>query len=251
VLVPENLFVGEIARTYDQPGSVFAPEVLGPTVDCLAELAGEGPCLEFAIGTGRVAVPLAGRGIQVAGIDISADMLAELRAKPEAVGITTVEGDMATTLVDGQFSLVYLVFNTISNLTTQDEQVDCFRNAAAHLAPGGCFVVELGVPDLRRFPPGAVALPFHVSPEHLGFDTIDVASQRGVSHHYVIDRDRVAIFDTPYRYAWPAELDLMARIAGLEPRERWADWDRTPFTSESGKHISVWQRPGMRAPTAP
>jgi SAM-dependent methyltransferase len=247
----DDIFTGWVAEGYDRDRRMFEAGLLERTVSFLAGLAGSGPALEFGIGTGRVALPLSERGVDVHGIDLSPDMVEQLRKKPGSDRIDVTIGDFATTTVPGVFSLVYVVYNTISNLTTQDEQVDCFRNAAAHLAPGGCFVVELGVPDLRRFPPGAVALPFHVSPEHLGFDTIDVASQRGVSHHYVIDRDRVAIFDTPYRYAWPAELDLMARIAGLEPRERWADWDRTPFTSESGKHISVWQRPGMRAPTAP
>jgi SAM-dependent methyltransferase len=183
------------------------------------------------------------RRVEVHGIDISADMVAQLRAKPGSEGIPVTIGDFTTTKVTGAFSLVYLVYNVISNLTTQDEQVECIRNAADHLGPGGRLVVELWIPDLRRFPPGAVALPFEVGPSHLGFDEIDVATQRGVSHHYFVGTDRVARFDSPYRYVWPAELDLMARIAGMRVRERWADWDRSPFTSESRKHISVWERP--------
>jgi SAM-dependent methyltransferase len=246
VLVPENLFVGEIARTYDQPGSVFAPEVLGPTVDCLAELAGEGPCLEFAIGTGRVAVPLAGRGIQVAGIDISADMLAELRAKPEAVGITTVEGDMATTLVDGQFSLVYLVFNTISNLTTQDEQVACFENAARHLRRGGRFLIENGVPDLRRLPPSNRGVPFAVTDDYIGLDQYTDLTHRQLfrSRHLYRRPDRgFREFWVPFRYVWPSELDLMARIAGMSLEHRWTGWDQSRFTGDSTSAVSVWRLP--------
>jgi SAM-dependent methyltransferase len=241
--VPDDNFTGWVAEGYDSDPRMSDVGLLDRTVAFLAEVAGRGPALEFGIGTGRVALPLSTRGIQVHGIDLSQDMVDQLRAKPDADRVGVTIGDFAKTTVPGEFSLVYLVYNTISNLTTQDEQVECFRNAAAHLIPGGCFVIEVVVPNLRRFPPGAVAQPFDVSAEHLGFDTIDVATQRGVSHHYVIDRDRVAIFETPYRYVWPAELDLMARIARLELRERWADWDRTSFTSDSGKHISVWERP--------
>ena len=209
----------------------------------LADAARAGAALELGIGTGRVALPLHRRGVEVHGVDISPDMVAQLRAKPGADAIAVTIGDFATTKVPGAFSLVYLVYNAISNLTTQDEQVACVRNAAWHLVPGGRLVVELWVPDLQRLPPGALALPFEVSPSHLGFDEIDVATQRGVSHHYFINGDRVARFDSPYRYVWPAELDLMARMAGLALRERWADWDRSPFTSQSRKHVSVWERP--------
>ena len=170
-------------------------------------------------------------------------MVAQLQAKPGAESIAVTVGDIATTTVPGAFSLVYLVYNTIANLLTQDEQVECFRNAAAHLEPGGRFVIELAVPDLRRLPPGALAIPFDVTPSHLGFDTIDIANQQLVSHHYFIDGDRVSRFDTPQRYIWPAELDLMARLAGLALTERWSDWHRTPFTSESLSHVSVWQKP--------
>jgi SAM-dependent methyltransferase len=242
--VPENIFTGRVAETYDAAApDMYEPAVLEPTVAFLAEAADAGRALELAIGTGRVALPLSQAGVEVHGIDISADMLAQLQAKPGADAIEVTLGDIATTRVPGTFSLVYLVYNTIANLLTQDEQVECFRNAAAHLAPGGRFVIELSVPDLRMLPPGAVAVPFHVTDSHLGFDTIDVATQQLVSHHYFINGDQVSRFDTPQRYIWPAELDLMARIAGLELTERWSHWTRVPFTSESRSHVSVWQKP--------
>lgn len=241
--MPQNVFVGDIARFYDTSSdSEFSPAVLGPTVDFLAQLAAGGKALEFAIGTGRVALPLRARGIDVHGIEISADMTAELHAKPDGASVPVTVGDMATTRLDDSFALVYLVYNTISNLLTQPEQVACFRNAAAHLDPGGCFVVELHVPQLRRMPPGEVACPFSVTDEHLGFDTYDFAEQRLTSHHYWFDGDRTYRFDSHHRYAWPAELDLMAELAGLRLRERWADWVRSPFTGESEAHISVWEK---------
>ena len=240
----ENIFTGVIAQGYDLGATdMYAPAVLEPTVDFLVDAARGGPALEFGIGTGRVALPLQQRGIEVHGIDISIDMVAQLQAKPGAETIGVTIGDYATAKVPGTFALVFLVFNAISNLTTQDEQVDCFRNAAAHLATGGQLVVELWIPDLRRLPPGALGIPFELSASHIAIDELDTASQRGVSHHVYIDRDRVARFDSPFRYVWPSELDLMARIAGLQLRERWADWDRSPFTSESPKHISVWELP--------
>ncbi len=198
--------------------------------------------MEFGIGTGRVALPLSQRGLPVSGIDISSDMLEQLYRKPGAESIVTLVGDFATTTMPGAFALVYLVYNAIANLTTQAEQVACFRNAARHLNPGGCLVIELWVPDLRRFPPGLLALPFTISPSYIGFDEMDVATQQGVSHHYVLEGDHVTRFDSPYRYVWPSELDLMAQLAELTLDERWADWDRSPFTSESRKHISVWSR---------
>jgi SAM-dependent methyltransferase len=242
--VPHNIFVGRVAEGYDQGSQdMYEQAVLEPAVTFLADTASGGAALEFGIGTGRVALPLSQRGVTVSGIDISADMVAQLRAKQGSEDIAVTVGDFAKTQVPGHFSLVYLVYNALSNLTTQDEQVECFQNAAHHLAPGGRFVIELWLPDLQRFPPGALALPFAVSPSHLGFDEIDVASQQGVSHHYSIVGDRVALFDSPWRYAWPAELDLMARIAGLNLLARWADWDRSPFTSQSRKHISVWEQP--------
>lgn len=241
--MPINNFTGWVAENYDGDTEMSEPDLLDRTVRFLADAAGDGAALEFGIGTGRVALPLSVAGVSVHGIDISADMVAQLRAKPGADAIGVTIGDFATTQVPGAFSLVYLVFNVISNLTTQDEQVECFRNAARHLSPGGRMVIELWQPDLRRFPPGALAQPFEIGPTEIGFDTIDVSTQQGASHHYLIRGDRFALFESPFRYVWPAELDLMARIAGLALRERWNDWDRSPFTNESRKHISVWERP--------
>jgi SAM-dependent methyltransferase len=236
--VPENRFVGEIARTYDQPGTgMFSAAVLQATVDCL---------VEFAIGTGRVAIPLAARGVPVAGIELSADMLAVLRSKPEAGGITAVEGDMAVTCVEGEFSLVYLIFNTITNLTTQDEQVACFENAARHLRPGGRFVIENGVPGLRRLPPGSSGVPFAVTEDYIGIDDFIDRTHKQISRsrHFRRRSDgSFHEFTAPFRYVWPAELDLMARIAGMTLEHRWAWWDRSPFTGESLSHISVWRLP--------
>lgn len=242
----KNYFDEPIAAFYDDPSdSMFEPATIGATVDFLAGLAGTGAALEFAIGTGRIALPLSGRGVEVHGIDLSEAMVARLRAKPGGDAIDVTIGDFATTAtVSGTFQLAYLVYNTIGNLTTQDDQVDCFRNAAAHLAPGGCFVIEVGVPQLQRLPPGETFQPFSVTSRHLGFDEYDVARQGLISHHYTFSDDGSTRIDsTPFRYVWPAELDLMARIAGLRLRERWADWDREPFTSDSIKHVSVWVKP--------
>jgi SAM-dependent methyltransferase len=245
--VPENRFVGEIARSYDQPGTgMFSDGVLEATVDCLVELAEGGTAMEFAIGTGRVAVPLAARGVPVVGIELSADMLAVLRAKPEASAITAVEGDMAATYIEGEFSLVYLVFNTITNLTSQDEQVACFENAARHLRPGGRFVIENGVPGLRRLPPGNPGVPFTVTEDYIGIDDFIDRTHKQISrsrHFYRTSDDSFREFTAPFRYVWPAELDLMARIAGMPLEHRWAWWDRSPFTGESGSHVSVWRLP--------
>lgn len=242
----ENRFVGEAARTYDQGvAGMAAPEVVDPTVDCLVELAEGGPVLEFAVGTGRIAVPLASRGVEVAGIELSADMLVELNAKPEAASITAVEGDMATARVEGEFSLVYLVFNTISNLTTQDEQVACFENAARHLRAGGRFVIENGVPDLRRLPPGNPATPFAVSDDYLGIDEYTDLTHRQLfrsRHLYRRGDGSFAEFEAPFRFVWPSELDLMARIAGMALEYRWSDWDHSPFGGDSTSAISVWRR---------
>jgi SAM-dependent methyltransferase len=241
--VPQNIFDARIASQYDeQSADMFEPAVLEPTVAFLAERAGDGPALEFAIGTGRIALPLSRRGITVHGIDISEPMVARLREKEgaDAVGVTI--GDFATTRVEGTFRVVYLVFNTIMNLMTQDEQVACFENAAAHLGSGGCFVIEVGVPDLQRLPRGQTFQPFSVTPTHLGFDEYDVATQFAASHHYWIDGERVQVDSYPFRYVWPSELDLMARIAGLRLRERWGWWNRQPFTSESTTHVSVWEK---------
>ncbi|MDP9335337.1 MAG: class I SAM-dependent methyltransferase [Actinomycetota bacterium] len=242
--MPQNVFIGDVANYYDATSELyFAPAVLEPTVDFLSDLAGSGKALEFAIGTGRVALPLRARGVDVHGIEIAEDMAAQLRAKPGGAGVPVTIGDMASTRLDESFALVYLVFNTISNLLTQAEQVACFRNAAAHLDPAGCFVVELQIPQLRRMPPGESVYPFSVTDEHLGFDTYDFAEQRLTSHHYWLAGDHAHRFDSHHRYAWPAELDLMAELAGMRLRERWADWARSPFTGESHDHVSVWEKP--------
>ena len=243
--MPENYFGERVAARYDESAAeMFDPAVVDPVVDFLAELAAGGAALELGIGTGRIAVPLAERGVRVHGIDLSEAMVARLREKPGAERIGVTIGDFATTEVDGTFSVAYLVFNTILNLTTQDEQVACFQNAAAHLEPGGCFVIEVGVPELQRLPPGETVRAFELSPGKLGFDEYDVARQGLVSHHYEIVEDgRFEVVSIPFRYAWPSELDLMARIAGLALRERWSGWNREPFMSESTKHVSVWVRP--------
>ncbi len=241
----DGIFDERVATRYDESvGERFDPTVLEPTVAFLAGLAGDGPALEFAIGTGRVALPLARRGVRVHGIDMSRAMVARMRAKPGAEDIEVTIGDVAATRVDGSFTLVYLVFNTIQNLTTQAGQVACFRNAAAHLDPGGCFVIEVGVPELRRLPPGETIHTFHVSDTRWGFDEYDVANQAMTSHHFEIVDGRVERLSVPFRYAWPAEYDLMAEMAGLRLRERWAGWNREPFTRESSAHVSVWEKPG-------
>ena len=239
-----NLFAGEIAAHYDADSAgVFDPGVIAGTVDFLTELAGEGRALEFALGTGRIGLALSARGVPVAGIELSSDMVTQLKKKTGSEAIDVTIGDMTSTRVDGTFHLVYLVFNTIGNLLTQDEQVECFCNAAAHLEPGGCFVIEVLVPPLRRLPPGESSLVFTLTPQRVGYDEIDVANQRGVSHHIWFRDDGPQKFATPWRLVWPAELDLMARIAGLRLRERWGDWDRSPFTGDSMKHVSVWEKP--------
>jgi SAM-dependent methyltransferase len=248
-MVDEDGYFGEsVAAEYDEStAGMFEPGVVEPAVDLLAELAGDGRALELGVGTGRLALPLARRGVEVHGIDLSRAMVARLREKPGGDAIAVTIGDFATTGLDGlagSFSVAYLVFNTISNLTSQDAQVDCFRNAAEHLAPGGCFVVEVGVPDLRLLPPGQTAVPFHVGDDRLGFDLYDVATQAMSSHHVRVGKDgRGSYWTVPFRYVWPAELDLMARLAGMRLRDRWEDWTRRPFTSESRKHVSVWEKP--------
>ena len=236
---------GEIAARYDETlGAMGTREVIGPTVEFLAERAGAGPVLEFAVGTGRVALPLAARGLPVSGIELSAPMVDQLRAKPGGDVIDVTLGDMTTTLVPGSFQLVYLVDNTIGNVETQDRQVACFLNAAAHLGPGGCFVVEVGVPDLRRLVPGQDAVVFSHEPGYVGYDRyLDLVEQRAVSHHFTADGSDAAEFRMPFRYVWPSELDLMARIAGMSLRERWADWTCSTFTGDSPSHISVWEKP--------
>jgi SAM-dependent methyltransferase len=240
--VTENYFGERVAARYDDPADeMFAPAVVDPTVDFLAGLAGDGDALELGIGTGRIALPLSQRGVRVQGIDLSEEMVARLRAKPGAEGIEVTMGDFATTKAGGGFRLAYLVFNTIMNLRTQDEQVACFQNVAAQLEPGGCFVIEVGIPGLQRLPPGEIFQPFSVTETHLGFDEYDVANQGLISHHYSVVDGKLEVNSPPFRYVWPSELDLMARIAGMTLRERWSGWRREPFTSESTKHISVWE----------
>jgi SAM-dependent methyltransferase len=242
--VIENHFGEDVAATYDDTADpMFDVAVLGPTVDLLAELAGDGAALELAIGTGRVALPLADRGVAVTGIEYSAAMVDRLRVKDGAERIPVAIGDMATTRVDGRFQLVYLVYNTIGNLTTQAQQVACFANAAAHLEPGGCFLIEVGVPDLRRLPPGQDAIVFSHRPGYVGYDRYrDLVAQQATSHHFHAGDSGVQEFRTPFRYVWPSELDLMAQLAGLSLRDRWADWDRSPFTGDSMSHVSVWEK---------
>jgi SAM-dependent methyltransferase len=223
-------FAGAVAARYDESTAGMPIE---PVVDFLLPFAGGG-ALELAIGTGRIAVPLAERGVRVVGIDFSPDMVAELRKKTGEIPVAI--GDMSATTVDGTFSLVYVVFNSINNVTTQDGQVATFANAAGHLEPGGCFVVEVGVQNRQRLE------VFDLSDTHVGVDELDFDTQRLVSHHFSLVEGRWRRVSVPFRSVSPAELDLMARLAGLELRERWADWDRSPFTAESAKHVSVWQK---------
>ncbi len=240
----DGYFDERVAARYDESAAeMFDPAVVDPVIEFLVEIAGSGCALELGIGTGRIALPLAQRGVTVHGIELSKAMVARLRAKPggEEIGVTI--GDFATTTVDGTFSVAYLVFNTIFNVTTQAAQVACFRNVAAHLDSGGCFVIEVGVPELQRLPPGETIRAFHVSETRWGFDEYDVAIQGLTSHHFEIVDGRVERLSVPFRYAWPSELDLMAELAGMRLRERWSGWKREPFTSDSRKHVSVWEKP--------
>jgi SAM-dependent methyltransferase len=247
-VVPKKIyFDGSAAERYDQTSAdMFAPAILDPAVRFLAGLAGGGAALEFGIGTGRIALPLSQQGVRVHGIDLSLAMIEQLQAKAgaEVVGVTV--GDAATARVDGTFRIVYMVWNSIMNLTTQDEQVECFRNAAAHLEPGGCFVIEVMVPELQRLPPGETVCPFLVSPDRLGFDEYDIATQGLISYHYWVGGGDARANHMPFRYVWPSELDLMARIAGLTLRERWGGWKGEPFNSDSTCHVSVWEKPPER-----
>src|ERR1700744_2147539 len=237
---PDGYFGEAVAASYDgDDDPMFTPAAIDRAVDLLAGLAGSGRALELGIGTGRIALPLAGRGVPVHGIDLSRAMVARLRAKPGGGAIGVSIGDFATTRVDGTFSVVYLVFNTIMNLTTQDAQVACFANAAAHLAPGGCFVIEVGVPELRKLPPGQDVVPFQVSPSRWAYDWYDTATQAMSSNYVTAERGRGRFRSIPFRYVWPAELDLMARLAGMRLRDRGAGWTGEPFTSQSGQHVSV------------
>ena len=239
----DGYFDERVAARYDESSAeMFDREVVAPVVDLLVELAGSGRALELGIGTGRIALPLAQRRVPVHGIELSGAMVARLRAKPGGDDIHVTIGDFATTTVGGTFSLAYLVFNTIFNLTTQEAQVACFRNVAAHLVPGGCFVIETGVPDVQRLVPGENIRAFRVSENRWGFDEYDIATQRLISHHLEVVEGRLERVSVPFRYAWPAELDLMAQLAGMRLRERWSGWKREPFTSDSRQHVSIWEK---------
>jgi SAM-dependent methyltransferase len=241
--VPKIYFDERIAKRYDAIWAKLSePAVVDPAVSFLADLAGTGAALELGIGTGRIALPLSQRGVRVHGIELSPAMVAQLQAKPGADDIGVTIGDFATTTVDGTFKVAYLVRNTITNLTSQDEQVECFRTVAAHLRPGGCFVIEVYIPELQRLPPGETIHAFTVTATHLGFEEYDVAPQIAFSHHYWVIDGQLETFSAPYRYVWPSELDLMARLARMTLRERWSDWNREPFTSDSRQHVSVWEK---------
>ena len=240
----DGYFDERIAARYDETsGDMFDPASVDPVVDLLVKLVGEGRALELAVGTGRIALPLSQRGVPVHGIDMSTAMVEKLREKPGGEDIGVTIGDFSTTTVEGTFSLVYLVYNTIQNLTTQPGQVACFRNAAAHLEPGGCFLIEVMVPQLQRLPPGETFQVFFGSRDYWGIDEVDVATQTATSHHIEFVEGRAERFSMPFRYAWPAEYDLMAQLAGVYLRERWGGWKREPYTSESQAHVSIWERP--------
>jgi SAM-dependent methyltransferase len=239
----DGYFPERVAAYYDEGYSnMFEPTVVDPVVEVLTGLAAGGRALELGIGTGRIALPLARSDVAVHGIDLSRAMVARLRAKPggEAIGVTI--GDFATARADGTFAVAYLVFNGIMSLTTQASQVDCFRNVAAQLEPGGCFVIEVMIPDLRRLPPGQTVVPFHVSPTLYAFDIYDTVTQAMSSNYVQLTDGHGEYRSVPFRYVWPAELDLMAQLAGLRLRERWDGWTREPFTSESRQHVSIWEK---------
>lgn len=240
----DGYFDGRVAARYDESAAdMFDPAVVDPVIDLLVEIAGSGRALELGIGTGRIALPLAQRGVPVHGIELSQAMVARLHAKPGGEDIGVTIGDFATTNVEGSFSVAYLVANTIMNLTTQAAQVACFRNVAAHLEPSGCFVIEVIVPALQRLPPGETFYVFDWGETHWGIEEYDVANQGSISHHFRVVDGKIELRSIPFRYVWPAELDLMAQLAGMELRERWATWKREPFTSDSRKHVSVWEKP--------
>ena len=242
----DGYFDERVAARYDESAAeMFEPAIINPVVDLLSAIAGSGRALELGIGTGRIALPLAARGVPVHGIELSKAMASRLREKPGGAGIGVTIGDFATTTVDGTFAVAYLVFNTISNLTTQSAQIACFRNVAAHLEPGGSFVVEVEVPGLQRLPPGETMQVFDVSETRWGFDEYDVANQGLISHHFEIVDGRAERHSVPFRYAWPAELDLMAALAGMTLKERFGGWSREPFTSDSRKHVSIWEKPAV------
>ncbi len=237
-------YFGEgVAERYDEGAAdLSTPEVVGPVVEFLADLAGAGRALEFGIGTGRIGLPLHERGVPVDGIDLSPAMLRQLRAKPGADSIHAVEGDFASAKMDSTYSLVYLVFNTINNLTTQDGQIACFQNASDHLEPGGHFVIEVGVPKLRMLPPGQNLHTFHLSEDRWGIDEYHFACQEFTSHHFAVRGGELRRMSVPFRYVFPEELDLMAKMAGMKRVGRWAGWQHEPFTDDSSMHVSVWQK---------
>ncbi|SDT30162.1 class I SAM-dependent DNA methyltransferase [Microlunatus soli] len=244
----DGWFPESVAADYDNPGGANEAATIMAAVDVLEALADGGPALEFAVGTGRIAAPLADRGVTVSGIELSRAMAERVAAKPGGDRVDVTIGDMTSTRVPGDFSLAFLVFNTISNVTSQDGQVDVFCNAAAHLRPGGLFVIEVGVPGLRQLPPGQDTVPFTVAPNadrggYVGFDQYDVVTQQFTSNHVSVTADGAGRFyRIPFRYAWPAEMDLMARIAGMRLKHRWSGWDRAEFTADSTSHVSVWQK---------
>jgi SAM-dependent methyltransferase len=239
----KDYFAGDVAKMYDSDLEVwFDPKVVDPAVDFLSGLAGSGPVLELGVGTGRIALPLSARGFQVHGIELSPDMVAELQKKQGSESIAVTMGDFSHTRVEGQFALAYLVFNTIMNLTTQAEQARCFMNVAQHLEPGGLFVIEVSLPRLEQLSFGQTLVAYHVSSSKLDFDEYDVPVQGLVSHHFRMHDGRLTDYSLPFRYVWPSELDLMALMAGMELIERWGDWGRQPFTSQSMMHVSVWQK---------
>jgi SAM-dependent methyltransferase len=241
--VAETHFDDWIARHYATLWpELFDPAVVEPVVDLLAELAGTGAALEFGIGTGRIGLPLSQRGVPVHGIELSPAMITQLQAQQGASNVGVALGDFATATVDGTFNLVYLLRNTITNLTTQDEQVECFRNAARHLDPGGVFVIENFIPELRRIPPGETTHVFTATPTHIGVDEYDVVNQTEVSRHWWVIEGELKTFSSPHRYVWPSELDLMARLAGMVLRDRWSGWRGEPFTADSRSHVSVWEK---------
>ena len=246
----DGYFGKQIAERYDESSAeMFDPAAVDPVVEFLAERAHGGRILELGIGTGRIALPLAARGLEVHGIELSRAMVSRLKEKPGAAVIDVTIGDFATTRIpngEGAFSLAYIVWNTIMNLTTQTAQVECFRSVAAHLEPGGCFVVEVGLPDLQRLPPGEKYRPFRVTPTRIGIDEYDIANQGLVSHHFWVEDGRLEQVSMPFRYVWPAELDLMAELAGMRPRERWAGWLGEPLASDSGTLVAVWEKPRQR-----
>jgi SAM-dependent methyltransferase len=237
----EEVYNQRCADVYDQWFGYFDEAA----VDVLEELAGGGRVLELGIGTGMVALPLAARGVEVHGIDASPEMVAALRAKPGGDGLPVTMGDFAEVNVEGEFSLVYVVYNTLFALQTQEEQVRCFRNVAARLKPGGAFVVEAFVPDLAQLSAGRGVRLLHMTDERVGIKIFqhDPVAQKLKSRHVVFDETGSRLFPVEVRYAWPSELDLMAQLAGLRLRARWGDWRRGGFDAKSEKHVSVYERP--------